>query len=81
MGLNDKLRLAATETEVGNLMAEGSKYLDASPKTRRRWKSVAIRCLKRLRGEMETTAVVHHKAKTSSSSDEIPRNKYRQKKL
>ena len=62
MGLNDKLKLAATPTVVENLLAEGRKYADASPKTQRRWKYVAIRRLKDIQASTEAKAVAAHKA-------------------
>jgi hypothetical protein len=61
MGLNDKLKLAATSTVVEKLMAEGHKYDLASPKTRRRWKYVAIRRLKELQVVTEKQSAVEKK--------------------
>ena len=64
MGLVDKIRLATTVAVVENLLAEGNKYPDASPKTRRRWRSVATRRLKELQPRPEK--------KTESPSQETP---------
>lgn len=49
MGLNDKLKAAATEQVVESLLAEGKGYTLASPKTQRRWQYVANRRVKELR--------------------------------
>lgn len=73
MGLNDKLTQAPSAKIIEDLLAEGAKYPDASPKTRRRWKSVATRRLKVLTGEVEQRAA-EIKVETNA---EKPKNKYR----
>ena len=69
MGLNDKLKLAATSDVVENLLQEGIGFKEASPKTKRRWKLVAVRRLKEIQASKETKAVSEKKA------EKIPRSK------
>lgn len=69
MGLNDKLKLAATEKVVENLLLESIGFKEASPKTKRRWKLVAVRRLKEIQASKETKAVSEKKA------EKIPRSK------
>lgn len=61
MGLNDKLKLAATEKVVENLLQEGIGFKEASPKTKRRWRSVAVRRLKEIQASKETKVVSEKK--------------------
>ena len=61
MGLNDKLKMAATSSVVEDILAEGAKFTTASPKTQRRWKSVAIRRLKEIAVATEAKVVSERK--------------------
>lgn len=62
MGLVDKLKMAATVSVVENLLQEGTtKMLDASPKTKRRWRYVATARLKEIQAQSEKKAAVEKK--------------------
>ena len=71
MGLNDKLKLAATEKVVENLLQEGIGFKEASPKTKRRWKLVAVRRLKEIQASKETKAVSEKKAEKVPRSQKL----------
>ena len=69
MGLNDKLKLAATSKVVETLLAEGTKYTMASPKTQRRWKHVAARRVKDIQLAQEVKAVSEKKAEKAEKTE------------
>lgn len=71
MGLNDKLKLAATSDVVENLLQEGIGFKEASPKTQRRWKSVAVRRLKEIQASKETKAISEKKSEKISRSKKL----------
>jgi hypothetical protein len=48
MGLIDNIRVASKVAEVEKLFVEGKAYTNASLKTQRRWKYVAVKRLKEL---------------------------------
>ena len=62
MGLNDKLKMAATSAVVENILKEGSTFTLAAPKTQRRWKIVATRRLKEIALAAEAKVVFERKA-------------------
>lgn len=51
MGLVNRIQDARTEQEILSLIAEGQTYSMVSPKTQRRWRYVAKRCIQALRKE------------------------------
>ncbi len=71
MGLNDKLKLAATSDVVENLLQEGIGFKEASPKTKRRWKSVAVRRLKEIQASKETKVISEKKAEKTYRSKKL----------
>ncbi len=78
MGLNDKLKMAATPVVVEKLLLEGTGFKDASLKTQRRWKAVASRRLKELQRIQEAKAASDkkvEKTKKSSRSEKVKRQK------
>jgi hypothetical protein len=48
MGIIDKLKLAATNKVVEELLVEGNSFSMASQKTRRKWRTVATKRVKEI---------------------------------
>jgi len=65
MGLVDKLKMASTATVVENLLADGTRFSDASEKTKRRWRYVATRRLKEIQMAQEEKSASDKKAESS----------------
>lgn len=68
MGLNDKLKLAATDLVVEKLLLESIGFKEASPKTKRRWRYVATRRLKDIRAAHEKQTVSERKTEKSAKN-------------
>jgi len=79
MGLNDKLKAAATPVAIDKLLLESVELKDASPKTKRRWKYVAARRLKELQQIQEAKAASDKKAENAEKSNRSNKGKKQKK--
>ena len=78
MGLVNKLQTATSSKQVESLLTEGNQYAYASPKTKRRWKYVAVRKLKELQLLQEKQSAVAKKTE-KAETDPPPKKVKKQK--